>query len=476
MKSKHVILSLLFILIIGYASPVYPCSTFALKTDKGLFFAHNLDQPGADVPGLIFLNQRDVWKRGYSWARLLDSSMEVSPTMIWKSRFGSVTFSAAGKDFPDGGLNEKGLFIWEMTLKETQFISDTNMPKLFMMTWIQYVLDNYSSVNEVIKSCDQIALDGWNWHFFSADQTGNAACIEFIDGKAVIHEGLRMPIPVLCNSIYSDELKWLSAFQGFGGAYSVNMDDHRISRFIHAATMISEYNSQDPIDYSFNILGQLGGINTRWSVVFDVNKMQVWFKTSINTQLRYFKFDLKDFEQNMPLLMLDIDCTGSGNVKNKFTVSTFEKNLTILKGLLDLYFTNENERHMIDSMGVTTLKLAEIILQKMKLSEYENNFNIAGTWVGKVLFPNKGSLLEMQWSMDLKWDNEILTGKVKDSVGIINDLAMANISYNGGLLKFTLKDESSKFILYVNLAVGSKEMKGPFYAYLNGEGSVHLKR
>jgi hypothetical protein len=149
------------------------CTSLILKTKDGLYFVHSLNQGDwKSVPGLIFVNQRDAWKKGYSWEALLKVNDESAPSLVWKSKYGSVTFNPLGKEFPDGGMNEKGLYIWEMSFAETKFPDDPNKPKLFMMQWMQYQLDNFSTIGEVMKNAGQMSLDGWEWHFFVADRSG----------------------------------------------------------------------------------------------------------------------------------------------------------------------------------------------------------------------------------------------------------------------------------------------------------------
>ena len=346
-----------------------------------------------------------------------------------------------------------------------------------MMQWIQYQLDNHATVDDVLHDCDRIALDGWSWHFFAADNSGKTAAIEFIDGKAVVHAGQHMPVPVLCNSLYADELRWLRAFNGFGGVYPVRMDDRRIPRFIHAAEMIRTYDNRNPVDYGFDILKQLGGKNTRWSVVFDSRRMSMYFKTSVNSQVRSFALKSQDFEPSQPVPMLDVHCPGSGNVRDQFVSYDEGINNHTIQGLLDLYFADGERKKALDSTGINTEQLARRISEKLKPAQEEINFDLAGTWTGKQLFyPYKGSPVEIGWTMDLAWNNGQLTGTVKDNMGAINNLAIQNVRYDSGLLVFTLKDENSKFILDFTLGVSNRQIKGIFYAYLQGKGLVHLTR
>ena len=48
----------------------------------------------------------------------------------------------------DGGANEQGLYIGEMTLFGTKFL-ETNNPKFHHHFFMQYILDNFATVTEV---------------------------------------------------------------------------------------------------------------------------------------------------------------------------------------------------------------------------------------------------------------------------------------------------------------------------------------
>jgi len=122
LRRKSIIAGLTFILMVAINSESSAGTSFMLKTDQGLYFVHSLNQGDWEsVPGLIFINQRNTWKKGYSWEALLQVNDESTPSLVWKSKFGSVTFNPFGREFPDGGMNEKGLYIWEMSFSETKF-------------------------------------------------------------------------------------------------------------------------------------------------------------------------------------------------------------------------------------------------------------------------------------------------------------------------------------------------------------------
>ena len=125
----------------------FACSTFKLQKGNKLIYAHNLNQGDLGVPGMIFVNKRGVFKLGRTWSELTTADREDPSSFSWISRYGSVTFNAFGRDLPDGGMNETGLFIWEMN-EDPEYPVNTGKPKLDQMNWMQYVLDNCSTTEE----------------------------------------------------------------------------------------------------------------------------------------------------------------------------------------------------------------------------------------------------------------------------------------------------------------------------------------
>jgi len=146
------------------------CSTFMLKMDSIFFVGHNLDEsPELHVPGLVCINKRNVYREGMTWYELIADPPDYKkssipfeekphPKISWMSKYGSITFNSEGLDFPDGGINEKGLAVFEMSLGNTKFKIDESKPTLFITLWIQYQLDNYATVDEVIQNINNINL------------------------------------------------------------------------------------------------------------------------------------------------------------------------------------------------------------------------------------------------------------------------------------------------------------------------------
>ena len=301
------------------------CSTFMLHTDDAFLIGHNLDQ-GWETPGTILINQRNVQKTGVSLQELMYGVEPPNPAIAWTSRYGSVTFNAWGKEFIDGGINEVGLYIHEMSLLGTRFPENGERPRMFMMQWMQYQLDNYASVEEVLSNLSNIVLDGWWWHFFVSDREGNTAAIEFLDGDLTVYTGDSMPIPVLCNTAYPDELSNLEAYAGFGGEKPVRLRHKSTERFVHAAHMIRNAPETVDSDYGFKILKNLERGLTRWSIVIDVNQGRVYFHTSEGRKIKYFDMARLDFAPDTPVKMLDVHADLKGDVLGYFVDYSPERN------------------------------------------------------------------------------------------------------------------------------------------------------
>ena len=307
------------------------CSTVLLKRDPVLLLGHNLDEL-TDFDGFVCINKRDVFKTGCTWEELRSSKDTFAPTLSWISVYGSVTFSSIGRDLPDAGINEAGLAIEEMSLATGAYPLYDIRPRIFQMQWIQYHLDSFRTVEEVIRSASLVVPHGWPWHFFVVDKVGNCATIEYLDGKLVVHTGKSMPITALCNGSYESELKGLSQYRGFGGRRRISPESRRVPRFVRAAQMLRDYEPQSSssrIDYCFSILKNLSSELTRRSYVIDIKNGVIYFRTCSVPQIRHFRIDAFDFASNTPVRILDLNIKGTGDVTDRFEDYTPDANRRI---------------------------------------------------------------------------------------------------------------------------------------------------
>ncbi len=324
------ILMIVFLIRSG-ATQLSGCSTFMLNNGGHRIVGHNLDS-GKHKPGLVIINKRGVKKKSASWQELAYGKSVPNPSLEWISEYGSVTF-AKYRDFPDGGMNEAGLFIVEMSLVGTKFPVDDKKPLFFMMLWMQYVLDNYDSVDQVIKSAHNFSIDGWSWHFFTADRSGKTASIEFIEGEIVVHAGKEMPYPVLENSTYKKELERVREYKGFGGDKIINLNDKKMPTFVCGAKMLKEFEvgQSNGVDYGFSILDVFSWEGTQWSYICDLKNSKVYFKSKKSGKVKTIDLNKADLSCSSPVKMISIHTDIEGPVDDMMKSYTLEFNSSYIR-------------------------------------------------------------------------------------------------------------------------------------------------
>ena len=124
--------------------PTFACTSFCLDTPDGSFFAINLDLSFGE--GLVFVNRRGIAKEGY-----LQST--TGETAKWTSRYGSVTFNAAGREFAWSGMNEAGLVVGSVELRASTLPQPDERAPVGVGYWVQYVLDNCGTVTLCSNHC-----------------------------------------------------------------------------------------------------------------------------------------------------------------------------------------------------------------------------------------------------------------------------------------------------------------------------------
>ncbi|HOP05676.1 MAG TPA: hypothetical protein PLF13_00150 [candidate division Zixibacteria bacterium] len=419
--------------IILLTCSAFPCTSFRLTTDNSLYYVHSLNQGNsASVPGLVFVNPRGEVKQGFAWSDLTRVNETPTVSLIWRSQYGSITFSPFGKELPDGGMNEAGLFVWEMSF-DTEYPGDSLCPTLFQTQWMQYLLDNYHSVTEVITHIDHINLDGWGWHYFLADRSGATAIVDFIAGSPVIYTGAEMPVPLCCNSIYPEALEWLRQYEGFGGDLEIHQVHEEIPRFIYGAKLLADYDKQDPVEYSFHVLDEMSS-NVRWSVVFDVVRSTVYFRTNVSPEIRFFSFGPEDFAPGSDLLILDVNDPEQGDVRASLIPFRSERNDSLLADIFGLLCDMDDgfRKYLIEDQNTDLSTLAHVIDTRMENISSEA-LEIAGRWTGTITTAEKADSI----SVDLTLDSErnILTGII--TIGADRS-ELSNLRFQGGFLTFTV--------------------------------------
>jgi choloylglycine hydrolase len=326
--SSRILIVVLLISFFLYAPLLKPCSTFTLKSGKNLVFGRNYDW---DIGfGYVMVNKRDLVKQ--SQVFLSPSS---NPTR-WISKYGSITFNQYGKENPMGGMNEAGLVVEVMMLTETNYPAPDERSSIGELEWVQYQLDNFTRVDEVIKSSSslRIATDSVPIHFLVCDSTGQTAAIEFLNGKMVCHTAETLPVKALTNSTYDDSIKYIKGYKGFGGEKGIPTSGSSLDRFARAARMLQDYKEEKGkkiTEYAFSILESVGSRSrTQWSIVYDIPNLEVHFKTKASPRMKKFSFKDFDFACSTPTVVVDMHIDRSGNIRSSFISYSTEINRKLI--------------------------------------------------------------------------------------------------------------------------------------------------
>jgi penicillin V acylase-like amidase (Ntn superfamily) len=291
-------------LAVMLATPALSCTTVCLLDHGRVIVAYNYD---FDPPeGLALVNKRGMRKV---------SAVRVRPA-TWTAAHGSVTINQFGRDNPTTGLNASGLMVSLMWLDETRYPPDDARPSIGILEWIQYNLDRHGSVAEVLADADAVRpTSRVPIHYFFADATGDAATVEFLEGKLVVHRGSTMPVKALANSTYAESV---AAFEDARRAGSLPTSRSSLDRFVRAS-MLAQGGNGDPIARGFGVLAAVAQPNfTRWSVVYDLTAREIHFRTDGNPSIRRVALAGLDFSCHTPVRMLDVTGAGAGDVTAAF--------------------------------------------------------------------------------------------------------------------------------------------------------------
>lgn len=304
------------------------CSALVFNKNTPATVAVNLDWKYRE--GAVVIHPRDA---------LMVSSVDSHQyhPLIWKSRYGSVVFHG-GNRFKPGpaadGMNEKGLTASILELSESRYPSDPELPALSTSEWVQYVLDNFQTVQEVIDSSMNYQLIpgtyrnvAMNFHLMVNDAEGKSAVFEYLNGNMVVHTQDTLTYPVLTNTNYDSSIAYLGQFGDFGGSKPLPGGDGSSSRFVRAASYLKKLPSfianEEHIAYAFSGLGMVaqapGGTSpTQLSMVFDIGSKTIYFRSINEASLRSIPMSKINFSLLDKALSINAYQHFSGDVINKF--------------------------------------------------------------------------------------------------------------------------------------------------------------
>jgi len=299
------------------------CTTFCLKHNGEVLFGRNYDYNIGDA--LIFANRRGVAKT---------ASIGDSPNSAkWVSRYGSITFNQYGRENPNGGMNEMGLVVEEMWLDETEYPKEDSRPTLGTQEWIQYLLDTSATTAEALKNAAGVRIiDFVKVHYLISDKGGNAASVEFLKGKMVVHTGNQLAVPTLTNNTYEESLNYAKQTEPAKANSGTSLDlftrvAHRTEEF--EKRTLSE---QEAVAYAFEVLSEVAQKNwTQWSIVYDQKRGKIYFRTLQSPAIKSIDMKAFDYSCGTAVKMFDMNAKDEGDVTAKFTNYTRKANRDLIE-------------------------------------------------------------------------------------------------------------------------------------------------
>jgi choloylglycine hydrolase len=205
----------------------------------------------------------------------------------------------------------------------------TKARKIFL-PYAQYMLDNFKTVKEALDAKDQFQLidtiaanQKWPLHLSMEDAKGDAAVIEYINGKKVIYHGKQYNV-MTNEPAYNQQLDNLKRYQGFGGKLPLPGDCDPLSRFVRVAAYLKTLpvpkDRRETIAGVFSVIRTamvpFGAIDTSgnesedawptlWVSVSDLTNRVYYFSSTTTPNVIWLDLKNLDFTSGKPVLSLD---------------------------------------------------------------------------------------------------------------------------------------------------------------------------
>jgi len=254
------------------------CSAFEFGGASQGGIAHNVDwytQLGA--AGVLFVNARGVEKQGELFG-------ESDAPAHWTSKYGSLTYTITGREFPAGGRNEAGLSVQALMFTgRFPTAAESPLPALGATQWVQYQLDTAATLQDVIANAAKIRpVSKSVVHYFVCDRTHRCAIFQFVNGKLLQYSGASLPTATLTNSIYTDSVQ---AWHDCATAGKCTFATNSLERFSHAAEARTQFTSgADPLQFAAANLEKIAQTEQLGSPLYFTTggNWQNWAKISLS--------------------------------------------------------------------------------------------------------------------------------------------------------------------------------------------------
>lgn len=305
----------LFLSAILISSEIYACTRIVYQGPNGtIITARSMDWKD-NIPANLWIFPRGMERNG-----------EVGLSSVkWKSKYGSVITSSWDISSTDG-MNEMGLvgnLQWLVESEYPKFEKDGNTPGIAVSVWLQYVLDNFSTVSEAVNELkkEKFVVVSANIpgterfttvHLSISDKTGDSAIFEYIGGKLVIHHD-RSYVAMTNSPIFEEQLAINKYWKNIPGTIMLPGTNRAADRFVRASYYIDAIpktdNTRVALASVFGVIRNCSvplGISsptepnissTRWRTVADHKNLVYYFENVLNPNVVWVDFSKIDFSE-----------------------------------------------------------------------------------------------------------------------------------------------------------------------------------
>jgi penicillin V acylase-like amidase (Ntn superfamily) len=277
-----------------------------------------------DIPANLWVFPRGMNRNG-----------EVGKNSIqWTSKYGSLVTSSWDIATSDG-MNEKGLvanMLWLVESEYSEFDPNGTKKGLSISLWLQYVLDNFATVQEAVLALEKeefVVVSSFipgtdkftTLHLSISDSSGDNAIFEYIGGKLVVHHD--RSYNVMTNSpIFEEQLAINQYWQGIPGTVMLPGTNRAADRFVRASYYIDAIpqtdNIREAIASVFSVIRNCSvplGISsetepnissTRWRTVADHKNKVYYFENVLNPNVVWVELDKLDFSEGAAVKKLNL--------------------------------------------------------------------------------------------------------------------------------------------------------------------------
>lgn len=251
-------------------------------------------------------------------------------SLKWTSKYGSIITSAFEIASTDG-LNEKGLVANLLWLAESEYQKrDESKPGLTIAAWVQYMLDNFATVDEAVHAIKEDSFqvvsdqmpDGSRLatlHLAISDATGDNAIFEYVGGKLIIYHN--KDYNVMTNSpTYDKQLALNEYWKSIGGLTFLPGTNRAADRFVRAsfyADALPKINDvRIGVASVFSVVRNVSvpyGISTplspeisttQWRTVSDSKNLTYFFESSLTPNTFWVPLKDLNLSKGAPVLKL----------------------------------------------------------------------------------------------------------------------------------------------------------------------------